>query len=77
MFYPTAAGLVPSMRALAFREGVQDHALLTMLAKHDKGRADAIVAEIVQSLTDYATAPASFHRVREMMLRALDSRNRR
>ncbi len=74
MFYPTKNGLVPSMRALAFREGLQDHALLTMLAERDKATADAVMAAIARSLTDYERAPGSYHRARKMLLEALDAR---
>ncbi|HOZ48340.1 MAG TPA: DUF4091 domain-containing protein [Candidatus Hydrogenedentes bacterium] len=71
MFYPTADGIVPGMRMVAFREGLIDHALLTMLATHDKAAAETIVDQIVRSVHDYTRDPEAFYRARIALLETL------
>jgi len=71
MFYPTKDGLIPGMRMLAYREGLLDYTLLTMLAEKNKPAADRIMRGIVRSLTDYAQRPRTFHEARRQMLRLL------
>ncbi len=73
MFYKYEDGLRPSMRMLAFREGLLDHALLTMLAKRDKAKADALMRSIARSLLDYAREPGAYHAARRALLEALDA----
>ena len=72
MFYKYEHGLRPSMRMLAFREGLLDHALLTMLAARDRGRADAIMRSVARSLLDYEREPGPYHAARRALLTALD-----
>jgi len=72
MFYPTKDGLVPGLRMVAFRDGLLDHALLTLLAENDKAQADEIMATIARSLTDYAQDPGAYHRARKQLLQTLD-----
>ena len=72
MFYKYEHGLRPSMRMLAFREGLLDHTLLTMLAKQDRERADAIMRRIARSLLDFERRPDAYHAARTRLLEELD-----
>lgn len=60
------------MRILAFRSGLIDHALLTMLAEKDKQLAAQITNRLVPSATEYSTDPATYHAARRQILTALD-----
>jgi hypothetical protein len=73
MYYPTTDGLTPGLRMIAFRDGMLDHALLTLLAERDRAAAEAVLRKVVRSLTDYEKLPASYHRAREALLTALDA----
>ncbi len=72
LFYPAPNGLYASIRMVAFRDGMVDHALLTQLAKIDPEAARSITDRIVRSLVDYSQRPADYHRARAMLLEALD-----
>ena len=71
MFYPTPDGLIGSMRMVAFREGLLDHRLLTMLARRDRERADEVMRRIARSLYDFERRPAPYHQARRDLLEAL------
>ena len=73
MFYPGPNGLIGSMRMVAFLEGMQDHALLSLLGKRDRKRADEIISSIARDIVDYSTSPADFHSARRKLLEALDA----
>lgn len=73
MFYPGPDGLRGTMRMMAFRDGLLDHALLSRLAERDKAMADGIMKMVATDMVDYARDPASFHVARKALLRALDS----
>ncbi len=70
--YPGPDGLRGSLRMVAFRDGLCDHALLTVLAKTNPQRADRIMHDIARSVRDYEKDPASFRRARRALLNALD-----
>ncbi len=70
-FYPGQEGLLGSLRMVAFRDGLVDHALLTLLARRDRHRAQAIRSTIVRSVLDYETVPESYRRARQELLEAL------
>jgi len=72
MFYPGPNGLRGSMRMEAFRDGMQDHTLLSMLAAKDKGRADEIMKQVARDIVDYAKEPKAFNDGRRALLEALD-----
>ncbi|MBT3380025.1 MAG: DUF4091 domain-containing protein [Lentisphaerae bacterium] len=71
-FYPTPDGLVGGMRMMAFRDGLQDHALLTLLAARDSDQADAVARRMIRTLVRYERQPEAFHKVRAEILEALD-----
>ena len=70
-YYPSADGLIGSLRQVAFRDGLLDHALLGMLAERDAAAADEIVASIARTLTDYETEPRAYNRARRVLLEAV------
>ena len=72
LYYPGPKGLRGSMKMLAFREGLMDHALLTRLAEKDRTKSNGIIESVARSLTDYATEPQVFHAARKDLLVALD-----
>jgi len=82
-YYPTDDGLVPSLRCVALREGIEDYALLRMLEGRDRTQAKAILSQIVRELyLDYpnrdlrvncARDSLAFHRARRELLLALDA----
>ena len=71
-FYPGPDGIRGSMRALAFRDGLLDHALLSKLAEKDRQKADEITKSIAQSITSYEEEPGAYHTARKAILTALD-----
>lgn len=70
-FYPTEDGLIGGMRMMAFREGLQDSTLLTLLAVRDRERADAIARRLARTLRLYERRPGEFHAARIDLLEAL------
>jgi len=73
LFYPNKDGLTPSMRMIAWRDGLTDFLLLKMLADKDKLIADEIMKKIARSGTDYKMDAKSYHEARKAILDALDS----
>ena len=73
-YYRGREGLQPSMRIVAFRAGLIDHTLLTMLANEDEDLAVQITGTLIRSATDYSTDPAAYHAARRRILEALDKR---
>jgi hypothetical protein len=71
LYYPGPEGLRGSMRTVAFREGLTDHTLLTMLAEKDPARADSIMNKIARSTKDYSSDPVDYHAARKDLLEAL------
>lgn len=71
-YYRGPDGLRPSMRMVAFRAGVIDHTLLSMLGEMDQEAAASIVRETFPSPTAYRTDPAVYHAARRRVLLALD-----
>jgi len=61
------------MRIVAFRSGLIDHTLLTMLAETDPKLAEDIVRGIISSATEYRTDPAVYRAARRRILIALDN----
>ena len=56
---------------LAFREGLLDHALLTMLAERDPVKAKEITGKLTTGLRSYSRKAADYHAARRELLRAL------
>lgn len=75
MYYPGPNGLRGSMRMIAFREGLLDHALLVMLEKESPDKVEHIVNDILHSPVDYQKDPISYHKARNELLNTLDSLN--
>lgn len=71
-YYRGPDGLQPSMRIVAFRSGLIDHTLLTMLAEKDAKLAAEISDGVVPSATEYRTDPAAYHAARRRILSVLD-----
>jgi hypothetical protein len=71
-FYPGPDGLRASLRMVAFRDGLVDYTLLSMLAERDSKRADEIMGGIARTIADYEREPEAYHRARAMLLMALD-----
>jgi len=69
--YPGTDGPRSSLRWEAFRDGVEDHALLTLWQEHDPEAAAAALAEVVPSFTGYPRDPAVLLAVRQRALAAL------
>ena len=71
-YYRGPDGLRPSMRIVAFRSGLIDHTLLTMLAEKDAQLAARITDRLVPSSTEYQIDPAAYHAARKQILNALE-----
>jgi hypothetical protein len=75
-YYPGSEGIKPSMRMVAFRDGMLDHTLLKMLSQKDKVKADEIMKKIARwtsgGTKDYSEDPATYHKMRRELLNALD-----
>jgi len=56
---------------VAFREGLLDHSLLTLLSERDPEQARQIVAGIAPSIADYERTPAAYHEARNRLLELL------
>jgi hypothetical protein len=67
-FYRSPDGLIPSMRMVSFREGIIDHALLTLLAERDSKKANAIAQRIARTITDFERQPEMYHQARMEIL---------
>ncbi len=72
MYYPGPDGLRGSMRMLAFREGLLDHALLEQLAAKDKSKAEQILKTIIRNPVDYSLKPSEYNSARKSLLEALE-----
>ena len=72
MFYPGPDGLRGSMRMVAFRDGMQDHTLLSMLAAKDKAKADRIMKMVARDTVRYEKEPMRLHSAWGALLNALD-----
>jgi hypothetical protein len=70
LFYPTPDGLTPSMRMIAWRDGLQDFLLLKALK--DREKAKQICASLFRSGINYELEPSSYHKARKALLDALD-----
>lgn len=76
LYYPGPKGLRGGLRMLAFREGLIDHTLLTMLARTDRAAADRIARTIARSPVDYSRRSEDYHSARRTLLEALDAARR-
>ncbi len=74
LFYRGPNGLRGSLRMVAFRDGLLDHALLTMLRRRNPAQAEAILRSVVPSPKAAAREPAAYHRARRELLARLDAR---
>ncbi|MFI4911846.1 MAG: carbohydrate-binding family 9-like protein [Sedimentisphaeraceae bacterium JB056] len=72
MYYPGAEGLLGSMRMLAFREGLTDYDLLSMLAEKDSETAGQILEQIIRTPVNYEKDPAAYRAARKQLLIKLD-----
>lgn len=70
--YPDRAGLslFSSIRLEQMREGIEDFALLDMLAAKNRAAADALAAEAVTSFTDYVRDAKRFREIHRKLLEA-------
>lgn len=73
MFYPSPHGLIPSLRMVAFREGMTDHTLLMMLAEKSSQKADKAMQLIARTLVDYQRDNDSYHQLRKYLLTELSN----
>jgi len=73
MLYPGPDGPRLSLRMLAFRDGLVDHSLLSLVAARDPTRAYDILTGLTRSPTDYDINPAHFHDARARMLDFLEA----
>ena len=71
-FYPGPDGIRASMRMIAFRDGMLDHALLSKLGEKNRERADEIVRSIVSKPRSYKEDPSIYHAARKAILTALE-----
>ena len=71
--YPGKKGVIDSIRHEAFRDGLEDHELLRLLAARDPARALAIAHRIVPGFQEYARDPAVYIEMRRRLLEALDA----
>jgi hypothetical protein len=74
IFYPGDDGLIPSMRAFAFREGLTDYTLLKMLEKSDSDAASSLSRRITESLTAFQGSSRAYHIARRDLLEILDKK---
>lgn len=73
LYYRSTQGLRPSIRIVSFREGLIDHALLTMLEKRNPKLAKDMVTTIVPNITTFERNPVAYHQTRTAILEALDN----
>ena len=69
LFYRLDGRTLPSLRAAAMRDGINDYTLLTMLAHRDSSAAKNICSEIIENEYTCDCRPAA---IREMRKRILD-----
>ncbi len=73
LLYPGPDGLRGSLRMTAFREGMLDHALPSVLARRRPEAAEALLKRVVRSLVEYSTKPEDYHALRAETLDLLDA----
>ncbi len=71
MYYPGPDGLRGSMRMIAFREGLVDHTLLSMLRDKNPQRAQEIAHSIAVDPVTYSTDSMDYHKGRFDLLKSL------
>jgi len=71
--YPDRAGLSlrSSIRLEQMREGIEDFALLSELAKKDEAKAKQLAGEAVKSFVEYVRDPKTFRDIQRKLLEAL------
>jgi hypothetical protein len=69
---PLRRSLDSSIRLEQMREGIEDYALLTELAKKDEPKARQISGEALKSFTDYVRDPKQFRAIQRKLLEAQD-----
>ena len=76
--YPLRAGPVSSIRLEAVRDGVEDFDYLALLADREgRPAAEAFVAQLVTSLTEFSRDPAALTRVRQAIAERLEATEKR
>lgn len=71
-YYRSPQGLRPSIRIVSFREGLIDHALLTMLEERDAELAKRLVMKIAPDIVNFERNPVAYHQTRVEILETLD-----
>ncbi len=71
-FYPGPDGLLSTIRMVAWRDGMADFDLLTMLQKKNPELAAKILKKMVRSAGDYERRASEYHQARKEMLKELD-----
>lgn len=69
---PERLSVLSSIRLEAMRDGIEDHALLSLLQDHDPKLAGSFLKEVVGSFTDYVRDPLAFGRIRNRLVEALE-----
>lgn len=67
-------GIVSSIRWEAFRDGIEDHELLSQLAEKNTDAADRLAQRLVLDFDKYVTEPAAFRQTRHELLKALSEK---
>lgn len=69
--YPKDNKLLPSVRLEMMRAGCEDYELISLLAKKNKQKADAIVSSVIRSFTDYTKNVDEFEAAYKKLLEML------
>ncbi len=72
LVYPSARGLLLSIRLEAMRDGIEDYELLRLLSRSKDADARQICDSVVRSMTDYTLDPSEFRKARARILDALE-----
>ena len=77
LLYPGKNEIYPSIRLAQIRDGVQDYEWLLLVEQaYGVEKAKRVCSVLVKSLTDFERNPALLNRVREVIVRALERKQR-
>jgi hypothetical protein len=72
ILYPLPEGPLSSHRFEAHRIGMEDYELLAQLKQHDRPRAEAIIAPVLQGFDQYRKDSAAYRSAKQLLLEAVD-----
>jgi hypothetical protein len=74
LYYPDDNGIIPSLRVITFRDGLDDYILLKQTAEISKEKSQMILKSIAESGTEYTKNPENYYTARRQLLEFLENK---